>query len=539
MRRLLWIALLLAAIAAVVLGAAALSLNHIIAREHDHLLQQARAALGRDLAAGRISVRLWGGIGIRVDDLEVAEDPRFGAADFARAASVTVRARLLPLLWGRLELSRIDLTQPQIELIRNDAGDWNWASIGHAASRTKAQPGTSIPSTTGPSDPLPFVITRATITDGSMNIIDRSRQPEQTIPLAQVDLDVTDIGQDTPIRFSLDAALHKDRRNIHLRGVVGPWQQASGLPLRVDGNLGPIGPHALRLGDLHLDATLTPISLQVSHLTGRAFDGSFQLTGQYPLRHDGEAFLKGILSHMALAQVLQLTMRDAAQHFAGSGRLAVDLHAAGASAAAVRATLTGQVVADAQDAVLKDFNLVDETLRRLTDLPKIGQLVSRNVKPRYARLFSEPDTRFRTLHATFQIADQRLRTDDLAIEAADYSVRATGWFGFDREIDLAGTLAMSKAFSRDVVADVKAARYLLDEHQELAIPFRLRGRIGKARPKPDAAYVAARLSQAIAPGAVKDLIEKFLGTKPHQPAASTPGKAENALERRLRELLDR
>jgi hypothetical protein len=383
------------------------------------------------------------------------------------------------------------------------------------------------------------VITRATITDGSVTIIDRSRQPEENIPLAQVDLRLSHIGPDTPISFSLDAALQEDRRNIHLHGVAGPWNQASGTPLRVDGSLGPIGPHALRLGDLHLEAMLTPISLQVSQLTGRAFDGSFQLSGQYPLRHDGEASLKGVLSHMALAQVLQLTMSDAPQHLAGSGQLTLDLHAAGATAATVRASLTGQVVADVQDAVLKDFNLVDETLGRLTGLPRIGELVSRSVKPRYARLFSEPDTRFRTLHATFQIADQRLRTDDLTIEAADYGVRAAGWLGFDREIDLAGTLAMSSAFSRDVVADVKEARYLLDEHQQLAIPFRLRGQIGKARPQPDAAYVVARLSQAITPGAMKDLVEKFLGTKPHQPEASKPGEAENPIERRLHDLLGR
>jgi uncharacterized protein involved in outer membrane biogenesis len=539
MRGLIWAAALLVAIAAVLLGAAVLSLNRIIAHEHDHLLQQARAALGRDITTSRISVRLWGGIGIRVDDLQVADDPRFGTADFARAANVIVRASLLPLLSGRLEVSRIDLTQPQIQLIRNSAEEWNYASLGHAASTTKAQPGTSAPSATGAPGQLPFVITRANIADGTVIIIDRSRQLEETTRLTQVDLSVGDIGADTPVSFGLDTALQGNRRNVHLRGVAGPWHQASGIPLRVDGSLGPIGPNALRVGDLHLEATLTPISLDVSQLSGRAFDGSFQLTGQYPLRHDGEASLKGVLSNIALARVLQLTMSDAPQRIAGSGQLTVNLHAAGATPAAMRASLTGQVAAEAQDAVLKDFNLVDETLGRLTDLPKIGELVSRRVKPKYARLFSEPDTRFRTLHATFQIAEQRLRTDDLTLEATDYGVRAAGWIGFDREMDLTGTLAMSEAFSHDVVADVKGARYLLDEHQQLAIPFRLRGQIGRARPQPDTTYLVARLSQAIAPGAVKDLIEKFLGSKPRRPAAPKPGKAENPIEQRLQDLLGR
>lgn len=539
MRRLIWAAALLVVVAAVLLGAALLSLNRIIAHEHDHLLRQARAALGRDIAAGRITLHLWTGIGIRVDNLRVADDPRFSTADFARAASVIVQARLLPLLWGRLEVGRIDLAQPQIELIRDSAGEWNYASLGHGAPSTEARRDTSTPRTGTPAERLPFVITRANIADGTVTIIDRSRQPEETTRLTQVGVSVGDIGEDTPVSFSLDTALLENRRNVHLRGVAGPWHQAPGIPLRVDGSLGPIGPHALSVGDLHLEATLTPIGLDVSQLSGRAFDGSFQLTGQYPSRHDGEASLKGVLSNIALAQVLQLTMSDAPERLAGTGRLTVNLHAAGATAAAMRASLTGQVAAEAQDAVLKDFNLVNETLGRLTDLPKISELVSRKVKPKYARLFSEPDTRCRTLHATFQIAEQRLRTDDLTIEATDYGVRATGWIGFDREMDLAGTLAMSEAFSRDVVADVKEARYLLDEHQQLAIPFRLRGQIGKARPQPDTAYLVARLSQAITPGTVKDLVEKFLGSKPRQPAAPKPGKAENPIEQRLRELLGR
>jgi uncharacterized protein involved in outer membrane biogenesis len=543
MRRLIWAAALLVVIAAVLLGAAALSLNRIIAREHDHLLQQAHAALGRDIAAGRISMHLWSGIGIRVDDLRVADDPRFGTADFARAASVIVRAKVLPLLRGRLEVGRIDLTQPHIQLIRNSAGEWNYATLGHAASTTEAQPGTSAPRTAVPSavppEQLPFVISRANIADGAVTVIDRSREPEETTRLAQVDVSVADIGENTPISFSADAAIQGDQRNVHVRGIVGPWRQASRIPLRLDGSLGPIGPYALRVGDLHLEAVLTPVTLDVSQLSGRAFDGSFQLAGQYPLRHDGEVSLKGALSHIALAEVLQLAMHDAPERFAGTGRLTVNVHAAGGAAEAMRASLAGQVAADAQDAVLKDFNLVNEILGQLTDLPKVGELVSRKVKPKYARLFSEPHTRFRALHASFQIAQQRMRTEDLTIEAADYDVRAAGWIGFNREMDLTGTLAMSKAFTRDVVADVKEAQYLVDDHEQLAIPFGLRGQIGKARPRPDTAYLVARLSQAIAPGAVKDLVEKFLGTKRQQPAAPKPGRAENPIEQQLRNLLGR
>jgi uncharacterized protein involved in outer membrane biogenesis len=539
MRRFLWAAVVLIAILAALLVAAALSLNRIIDHEHDRLLQQARTALGRDVAAERISVYLWGGLGIRVDHLRVADDPRFSTADFVRAARVIVRARLLPLLWGRLELGRIDLTQPHIQLIRDSAGNWNYASIGHVTPSKETSPGDPPPGNRVSPGQLPFAISRANIADGSITIIDRSRQPEETTRLAQVDLSVSDIGENTPVSFNVAAAFQGDQRNVYVRGIAGPWGQTSGIPLRLDGSVGPIGPYALRVGDLHLEATLTPTSLMLSQLNGRAFDGSFQLTAQYPLLRGGEALVQGSFSQIALAQALQPVMNDAPQRVAGTARLTLDLRATGTSAEAISASLAGRLAVDTQDAVLKDFNLVNEVLGRLTDLPNVGELVSREVKPKYARLFSQPDTRFQTLHATFQIAEQRMHTDDLTIEATDYGVRAAGWIGFNREMDLTGTLTMSQRFTRDVVADVKQARYLVDEHRQLAIPFRLRGRIGAARPQPDTAYLVARLSQAIAPGVVKDLVEKFLGTAPRRPAPATPGQAESPIEKRLRDLLGR
>ena len=539
MRRFLWAAVVLVAILAALLVAAALSLSRIIDHERDRVLQQARTALGRDVAAERISVHLWGGLGVRVDHLRVADDPRFSTADFVQAASVIVRAKLLPLLWGRLELGRIDLTQPQIQLIRDSAGNWNYASLGHVTPSTETSPGESAPGSRVSPEQLPFAISRANIADGGITIIDRSRQPEETTRLAQVDVTVSDIGEDAPVSFSVAAALQGDRRNVYVRGIAGPWRQTSGIPLRLDGSVGPIGPYALRVGDLHLEATLTPTNLMLSQFNGRAFDGSFQLTGQYPLLHGGEVLVQGSFSHIALAQALQPLMNDAPQRVAGTGRLTLNLSAAGTSAEAIGASLTGRLAADTQDTILKDFNLVNEVLGHLTDVPNVGELVSRKVKPKYARLFSQPDTRFRTLHATFQIAEQRMHTDDLTIEATDYGVRAAGWIGFNREMDLTGTLAMSQAFTRDVVADVKEARYLVDEHEQLAIPFRLRGRIGTARPQPDTAYLVAHLSQAIAPGVVKNLLEKFLGAAPRRPAPPTPGKADNPIERRLRDLLGR
>src|SRR5207244_1052880 len=115
----------------------------------------------------------------------------------------------------------------------------------------------------------------------------------------------------------------------------------------------------------------------------------------------------------------------------------------------------------------------NEVLGRAGGLPVIGTLVPARVKPKYARLFAEADTHFEILHGTFAFGDRRAQTTDLTIRAAEYEVVGRGWIGLDQRADLAGTLRMSKRFSDDVVADVKPAKYLCDDHAQLTVPFHL------------------------------------------------------------------
>lgn len=383
------------------------------------------------------------------------------------------------------------------------------------------------------------MIGRANIEDGTLSVTDRSQKPARTTMVTQINLTIGDVSETTPISFDLRAALQAASQNLQVRGTIGPLANPAAIPLRLDGACGPLGPQALYAEGLHLEALLTPASVQVSQFDARAFNGSFQLAGQVPLRTDGEMTLKGEMTKIALAQVLRVSNEDASRRIEGNGNLRLNLHATGASADAIRSTVTGQVAVDIKDAALKDFNVVREVLGRLHNLPVIGDLVSGSVKPKYARLAAEPDTHFQILRATFQVADQRLHSDNLTMEATDFGVRATGWIGFNQEADLAGVLTMSKAFSRDVVADVKEAKYLLDEQDQLALPFRLRGKIGVAKPEPDTNYLIARLTQGVASGGVKDLVGKLLGTT--QRPAATPKSDElgTAIGQGLRRLFGR
>ena len=199
----------------------------------------------------------------------------------------------------------------------------------------------------------------------------------------------------------------------------------------------------------------------------------------YALRSDGQLRLKGQIANAAMGQVLELVAPRAAQRITGRGQLSVDLHAQGNSWEEIQSALAGRAVGDVHNGAVTGLNIVNDVLGRVTGLPQIGDLISANVKPKYARLFSDNDTQFETLHATCLIGGRRIATDDLAIIAADYGVHAAGWVGFDRAVDLSGTLAMSRRFSGDVIADIKEAKYVVDSNGQLSVPFRLRGTLGE------------------------------------------------------------
>jgi len=92
-------------------------------------------ALGRSVSVGDMQLRLLPMPGIVMTDFTVAEDPAFGFEPALHADSMVASLRISSLWRGRLEVSRISLDQASLNLVKNDAGQWNIASILLRASQ--------------------------------------------------------------------------------------------------------------------------------------------------------------------------------------------------------------------------------------------------------------------------------------------------------------------------------------------------------------------------------------------------------------------
>ncbi|HWY43060.1 MAG TPA: AsmA family protein [Candidatus Sulfotelmatobacter sp.] len=95
---------------------------------------KASEALGRKVEVGDLSLSLiTGSLGAK--NLSIGDDPKFGSSPFLTAKSLSVGVEIFPLIFSKtLNVTGITIDEPQVTLLRNPAGQWNYSSIGGSAS---------------------------------------------------------------------------------------------------------------------------------------------------------------------------------------------------------------------------------------------------------------------------------------------------------------------------------------------------------------------------------------------------------------------
>jgi hypothetical protein len=82
--------------------------------------------LGRQVDVGAVHFNLFTGPGFTVDEVTIHEDSRAGIEPFAYVGRLEARVGLLGLFRRRLEFSSLRLDEASINLVKTDAGPWNF-----------------------------------------------------------------------------------------------------------------------------------------------------------------------------------------------------------------------------------------------------------------------------------------------------------------------------------------------------------------------------------------------------------------------------
>lgn len=91
--------------------------------------------LGRKVTIDSVRLHLIKGPYLAIAGMTAAEDPQFGDGVFIKANEVRAGIDLTRYLrTGQIIIDSITLSSPQIDLVKNDNGVWNWTTLGRKAS---------------------------------------------------------------------------------------------------------------------------------------------------------------------------------------------------------------------------------------------------------------------------------------------------------------------------------------------------------------------------------------------------------------------
>lgn len=208
--------------------------------------EKASAALGRKVQVGDLSLSLLGGA-LTAKDLSIGDDPKFSPTPFLTAKSLNVGVEMIPLIFSKqLNVTGITIDEPQVTLLKNPAGDWNYSSIGSTsggnsgggtapASSAPSAPKTPEKETPSSSSSTPDIsVKKLELKDGK--IILGTTTSKQRTTYDKVNVTASDFSMNSKFPVAVTANL------------------PGGGDLKLDGNVGPLDKN---------DTTLTPLDAKL------------------------------------------------------------------------------------------------------------------------------------------------------------------------------------------------------------------------------------------------------------------------------------
>jgi hypothetical protein len=251
--------------------------------------------------------------------------------------------------------------------------------------------------------------------------------------------------------------------------------------------------------------------VDIKSMTFQALGGSFKGSGQWERETDKKIrfTLRPQIDSMDLKSLLAHLSPDFSKRVDGVLSFKGKLSGSGPDWAAIKRTARGEGRALVERGTLKDFNLVQGVLSRVTGLPGIGNMIATRLSPRYAEIFKRKDTPFETLAASIRLGGQRLITDNMLLATHDYKIEGKGWVDFEKTVNWKAVLAMSSRFTKELTQKHKNVRYLVDDQGRLGVPFVLEGTLPNVQPRPDIRLLSRNLQR----GLLRRGVEKVLGNK--------------------------
>ncbi len=215
--------------------------------------EKASAALGRKVQLGNISLSLISG-SLAAENLSIGDDPKFSSAPFLTAKSLNVGVEIMPLIFSKtLNVTGVTIASPQVTLLHNGAGQWNYSSLGASAAKSQAKERPAEKPTGTPNAAEEVSVKKLTLSDGSIIVGSTTSQKRSTYE--HVNVTASDVSLTTKFPVTVTADLPGGGK-FKLDGTVGPVDEADTALTPLNAKLNVTGLNLASTGFLDSSAGL-------------------------------------------------------------------------------------------------------------------------------------------------------------------------------------------------------------------------------------------------------------------------------------------
>jgi AsmA protein len=196
--------------------------------------EKASAALGRKVELGNLSLSLLSG-SLSAENLSIGDDPKFSSSPFLTAKSLNVGVEIMPLIFSKtLNVTDVRIDSPQVTLLHNGAGQWNYSSLGGSSAKSEARRTPAEKPSSPSSSAEEISIKKLELKDGSIILGSTKSQKRSTYD--HVNVTASDVSLTSKFPVTVTADLPSSGK-FKLDGTVGPIDQADTALTPLDAKL--------------------------------------------------------------------------------------------------------------------------------------------------------------------------------------------------------------------------------------------------------------------------------------------------------------
>ncbi|MFH1258231.1 MAG: AsmA-like C-terminal region-containing protein [Elusimicrobiota bacterium] len=397
--------------------------------------------LHRKVEIGKVSLTAWNGL--EVLNLRVYEPDN--QQIFLQSGTFNLRPNFWPLFRGQLEIGRIYLLSPYIQIVRKKDGHFNFEDL--LVSRGK-EPQVEKNKTL----PLALLVSRVLIKNGTINFVDQTGQT-LSANLKNVRMESRGISLNAP--FSLAAGLDYSLKmpqqingRLRLTGSVDLSKQKLKMVGEIKSKELVYGENVF--GNFSLPFSLESGNLAVTNLQTDAYQGK--------LKADLRANINNL---KVITYDLKLGLIDA------------ELNKIVSANSNYKDKIWGKINTRLElKGKGRNLNLINGQGNFQAVEGKLDKLPLTN---NLAKLLKNPELaaiNYKLIKSTFKIAGGKIYTDDFFVDSDKLGVNGSGWIGFNQQLEMKFRVKIAKKYSRGALA-----KYTADKQGRITTEILVKGRL--------------------------------------------------------------